>query len=137
MRIETLRRKSAASIISTRTADSVFMTDTTTPVKPPPPPSGYSSVGNDYTATENGFVPELSKNRVEFGSVADTIDVNDSVSMQKRKVRRSEDNKSTSTSVDLEEDFDMWYVAFYIILATIKYDKLSLFLKFSIYLRKY
>lgn len=126
MRIETLRRKSAASIISTRTTDSVCITDNTTPVKPPPPPSGYSSVGKDYTATENGFVPELSKNRVEFGSVADTIDVNDSVSMQKRKVRRSEDSKSTSTSVDLEEDFDMWYVAFYIILATtcIKYDKL-------------
>lgn len=107
--MEALRRQSLESIISAKTTDSVFFVDTSTPSKPL-----LEQITNEFVTPEKTFEPVYTQNRVDFGSVADTIDVNDSVSIQKGKLRKSADSKSTSTStstsVDVGEDFDMWYV---------------------------
>ncbi|XP_052098286.1 uncharacterized protein LOC127733063 [Mytilus californianus] len=104
-RMEALRRQSLESIISTTTNDNVFFIDTSTPSRPI-----FAHSNNEFATPEKKFEPVYTQNRVDFGSVADTIDVNDSVSVQKGKIRKSVDSKSTSTStsVDLGEDFDMW-----------------------------
>lgn len=101
--MEALRRKSAESLISDKSLDSVFFHETSTPAKPLLEDGGTKEkLDGPQKEFSQSFMPRRAD------SIADTIDVNDSVSVQKRRIRKSEDSKSTSTSLDLEEDFDTW-----------------------------